>query len=170
VSVKAPSSVRASQRRPTSTTPPVCHGHPRSSDLRPLYYRCAGARMVGMGSLGRTAGATSGPHPGHEPPDCSGQQRSLPAPHLPSSPDTLPRPPQVAAILHGSLTRKSATVVPPRHMPTRQHHWAMALRGQEETAGLEKARQRPGSNVYDRFEVLQRGVSAPTREASPSEP
>jgi hypothetical protein len=58
----------------------------------------------------------------------------------------------------GSLIQKSATVVPPpRHMPTRQHSWAMALQAQEETAGLEKAWQRPGRNVYDRFEVLQRG-------------
>jgi hypothetical protein len=61
-----------------------------------------------------TAGAISGPHPGHERPDRSGQQRSLGACHLTSSPGTLPPPPQVAAAVLGSLTRKrSPRMAPP---------------------------------------------------------
>jgi len=111
-------------------------------------------------------GATFGPR-------TTGPQRTTTVTSGPSSASSATKvgqASQVARISRGSLTQKSATVVPPRHMPTRQHSSAMALRGQEETAGLEKARQRPGRNVHDRFEVLQPGVSAPTREASPSAP
>jgi hypothetical protein len=46
--------------------------------------------MVRMGSLGWTAGATAGPHPGHERPDHRGQHRSTPAHHLRRPPGTLP--------------------------------------------------------------------------------
>ena len=70
--------------------------------------------MVRMGSLGRTAGATSGPHPGHERPDRSGQQRSPSGRQLPSSPNRLDHPPQVAAPRPGSLTRKRSLRLPRR--------------------------------------------------------
>ena len=56
--------------------------------------------------LERNRGATSGPHPGHERPDRSGQHRSPAAHHLPRSPGILPHPPQVADIPWRSLTRK----------------------------------------------------------------
>jgi hypothetical protein len=52
------------------------------------------------------AGATSGPHPGHERPDRSGQQRSQPGRHLPRSQAGPEQVPQVASTARGSLTRK----------------------------------------------------------------
>jgi hypothetical protein len=99
---------------PRSTT------DPRPSDLGALYYRCGAARMVRMGSLGWTAGATAGPHSGHERPDRSGQHRSTPAHHLPRSPGTLPHPPQVAATPRRSLTRKGSQVQTLSRPPSRR--------------------------------------------------
>ena len=52
--------IRWEARSCSPTVPSPCHsehdatgrhGHSRSSDLRPPYYRCAAARMVSMGSL-----------------------------------------------------------------------------------------------------------------------
>ena len=66
---------------------------------------------TGRAFQARDRWATPGPHPGHDRPDRSGQPRSPAAHHLPRSLCTRPpRPPQVAATLLGSLTRKSATV------------------------------------------------------------
>jgi hypothetical protein len=58
-------------RRHRSAT--VNHGHSRSSDLQAPYHRCAATRMVRMGSLGRTARATSGATSG---PPITGSQRT----------------------------------------------------------------------------------------------
>jgi hypothetical protein len=62
--------------------------------------------LPGRAFQARDRWATSGPHPGHNRPDRSGQHRSTPAHHLPRSPSTLPHPPQVAAIPRRSLTQK----------------------------------------------------------------
>jgi hypothetical protein len=51
----------------------VSHGHSRSSDLRTLYYRCAAARMVRMGSLS----GPLGPHQGYIQPRMSWSQQTM---------------------------------------------------------------------------------------------
>jgi hypothetical protein len=53
----------------------VSHGNSRPLDLGVLYYRCAAARMVRMGSLDRPVG----PHRGDTPPESHGQHRTTAA-------------------------------------------------------------------------------------------
>ena len=54
----------------------------------------------------RIGRATTGPHPGHEPPDRSGQHRSPEVRHPPSSPARIGHPPQVATTTRRSLARR----------------------------------------------------------------
>lgn len=95
---RSPTTGRARQR---ST-----NGKPQSLNHGPALRRLRMASMPTVLAKLMTSEATLGPHPGHKLADPSGQQRSLPTRHLPSSPGTLPYPPQVAVALLGSLTQK----------------------------------------------------------------
>ena len=59
-----------------------------------------------------SAGATAGPHPGHERPDRNGQHRSSAVRHPPSSPARIGHPPQVATTTRRSLAQRKCSLRP----------------------------------------------------------
>ena len=99
---------------PTTTRTPKPGPHPldpvRHAGLlysRPLSSSLdATTREALNRDLQRNRGATSGPHPGHERPDRSGQQRSLAGPVPACSPATFGQTAQVVTSARRSLTRK----------------------------------------------------------------
>ena len=87
-------------------TPNRQHGKRRPSYIADLPHRPsithAGATRTRLPRLG-----TAGPHRGHERPDRSGQQRSTPARHLPSSPAKPSSPPATAMMASPRLSVRS---------------------------------------------------------------
>jgi hypothetical protein len=124
-----------------------------------------------MGSLWWTAGATSGPHPGHNRPDRSGQPRSPAARLLSSSSATVPHPPQLDAAIPESLTRKRSTSCAWSSLPRRPTRRAKAscasLGGARSALGpCHKGRQRPSAVTIGCRRFIATAGHRPSRSSS----
>jgi len=112
------------------------------------------ARRPGRAFQARDPGATPGPYPGHERPDRSGQQRSSPARHLPSSSAKRRQTSQVVTTRPGSLTRKRSQA--------QGYGWAGSVG--------RPARHPPGPNRAGDLTTLKvtRSIGLPRPPAAPS--
>jgi hypothetical protein len=95
-----------------------------------------------------SAGATAGPHPGHERADRSGHQRSPAVRHPPSSPGRVGHPPQVATTTRHFLARRKPGVQipsPPPQPDGQLKRWSSASPGPaREAARVHRASRNSG--------------------------